>query len=73
MPAAANHMEPDLLQEARTLIVGLGATGLSCARFLVQRGVEVAVIDSRQHPPALANMQQELPHVALFTGGFDAG
>jgi len=65
-------MEPDQLQEARTLIVGLGATGLSCARFLAQRGVEVAVIDSRQQPPALADMQRDLPHVALFTGGFDA-
>jgi UDP-N-acetylmuramoylalanine--D-glutamate ligase len=72
MPEAANYMEPDPLQEARTLIVGLGATGLSCARFLVQRGVEVAVIDSREQPPALADMQRELPGVALFTGGFDA-
>ncbi len=72
MLAAASYMEPDQLQEARTLIVGLGATGLSCARFLAQRGVEVAVIDSRQQPPALADMQRELPHVALFTGGFDA-
>jgi len=69
---AASYMEPDPLQEARTLIVGLGATGLSCARFLAQRGVEVAVIDSREQPPALVDMQRELPHVALFTGGFDA-
>ncbi|MFQ5643132.1 MAG: UDP-N-acetylmuramoyl-L-alanine--D-glutamate ligase [Thiogranum sp.] len=66
-------MEPDPLQEARTLIVGLGATGLSCARFLQRRGVEVAVIDSREQPPALADLQRELPDVALFTGGFDAG
>jgi len=65
-------MEPHPLQEARTLIVGLGATGLSCARFLARRGVEVAVIDSREQPPALEDMQRELPHVALFTGGFDA-
>ncbi len=72
MLAAASYMEADPLQEARTLIVGLGATGLSCARFLAHRGVEVAVTDSREQPPALADMQRELPDVALFTGGFDA-
>jgi UDP-N-acetylmuramoylalanine--D-glutamate ligase len=72
MLAAASYMEPDPLQGARTLIVGLGATGLSCVRFLAQRGVEVAVIDSREQPPGLADMQREFPDVALFTGGFDA-
>lgn len=72
MLAVASYMEPDPLQEARTLVVGLGATGLSCARFLRRRGVEVAVVDSREQPPALADMQRELPDVALFTGGFDA-
>jgi len=72
MLTAASYMEPDPLQEARTLIIGLGATGLSCARFLTQLGVEVAVIDSREQPPALAELQRDLPDVALFTGGFDA-
>jgi UDP-N-acetylmuramoylalanine--D-glutamate ligase len=64
-------MESAPLQAPRTLIVGLGATGLSCARFLVRQGVEVAVTDSRQQPPALADIQKELPGVALFLGGFD--
>ena len=65
-------MESDPLQTPRTLIVGLGATGLSCARFLARQGVEVAVTDSRQQPPALADLQKELPGVALFVGGFNA-
>ena len=64
-------MESEPLQAPRTLIVGLGATGLSCARFLAQ-GVEVAVTDSRQQPPALADIQAELPGVALFLGGFES-
>ena len=64
-------MESDPLQAPRTLIVGLGATGLSCARFLARQGVEVAVTDSRQQPPALTDMQKELPDVPLFVGGFD--
>jgi len=72
MLAVANYMESDPLQAPRTLIVGLGATGLSCARFLVRQGVEVAVTDSRQQPPALADIQKELPGVALFVGGFNA-
>ena len=54
-----------------TLIVGLGKTGLSCARYLSRQGVAVAVIDSRQDPPGLADLQRELPAVPVFTGGFD--
>jgi len=72
MLAVAHYMELDPLQAPRTLIVGLGATGLSCARFLARRGVEVAVTDSRRQPPALTDMQKELSDVPLFVGGFDA-
>ena len=71
MLAVARYMESNPQQAPRTLIVGLGATGLSCARFLTRQGVEVAVTDSRQQPPALVDMQKELPGVALFLGGFD--
>jgi len=55
----------------RILIVGLGKTGLSCARYLSAQGIEVAVIDSREQPELLVQLQQELPNVAVFTGGFD--
>jgi UDP-N-acetylmuramoylalanine--D-glutamate ligase len=72
MLAVKNYMASDSLQAPRTLIVGLGATGFSCARFLVRQGVEVAVTDSREQPPALTDMQRELPDVALFVGGFDS-
>lgn len=61
----------DAQQALRTLVVGLGATGLSCARFLSRSGVPVAVTDSRDQPPALETVQRELPDVALFLGGFD--
>jgi len=53
------------------LIVGLGKTGLSCARYLSAQGIEVAITDSREKPPELASLSAELPHVAVFTGGFD--
>jgi UDP-N-acetylmuramoylalanine--D-glutamate ligase len=54
----------------RTLIVGLGKTGLSCARFLSGRGVKVAVTDSRERPPGLRELHEMLPDAAVFVGGF---
>jgi len=56
----------------RTLIVGLGETGLSVARFLAARGEAVAITDSRAVPPMLDALGEELPDVAVFTGGFSA-
>jgi UDP-N-acetylmuramoylalanine--D-glutamate ligase len=56
----------------RTLVVGLGKTGLSVVRYLSRQGVEVAVVDSREQPPELASLRASLPaDVALFLGGFD--
>ena len=62
----------DSLRGRRVLIVGLGATGLSCARFLHGHGVDIAVTDSRAHPPGLDELQQAVPDMAVFVGGFDA-
>lgn len=61
----------DSLRRQRVLIVGLGATGLSCARFLAAQGVEVAITDSRANPPGLDVLQKELPDTAVFVGGFE--
>ncbi|MGB5261215.1 MAG: UDP-N-acetylmuramoyl-L-alanine--D-glutamate ligase [Gammaproteobacteria bacterium] len=55
----------------RTLVVGLGVTGLSVARYLSRQGVPVAIVDSREQPPGLDRLRAELPDdVALFLGGF---
>lgn len=59
-------------QARRTLVVGLGKTGLSCARFLAARGEAVAVTDTRLAPPGLETLREELPDVPVFVGGFDA-
>lgn len=56
---------------ARVLIVGLGSTGLSVARFLSKQGVGFAVVDSREHPPGLAELAETLPDAPVFLGGFD--
>ncbi|MCB1773035.1 MAG: UDP-N-acetylmuramoyl-L-alanine--D-glutamate ligase [Gammaproteobacteria bacterium] len=66
----ASNTSPNL-RKRKTLIVGLGATGLSCARFLAAQGMQLAVADSREQPPGLAELQQTLPDVAVFLGPFD--
>ncbi len=66
----ANALQTEQLP-SRALVVGLGKTGLSCARHLSARGMQVAVTDSREHPPGLEALRRELPDVALFLGGFD--
>ena len=54
----------------KVLVVGLGKTGLSCARYLHALGCTVAVTDSREKPPGLDQLRAELPDVALMLGGF---
>lgn len=56
----------------RILIVGLGKTGLSVARFLMRQGLDFAVADSRMLPPGLAELQQACPSVEIRVGAFDA-
>jgi UDP-N-acetylmuramoylalanine--D-glutamate ligase len=53
------------------LVVGLGATGLSCLRHLVKRGYHVRGVDTRTQPPKLENIRREFPDVELHTGGFE--
>lgn len=67
MVAAAEFRD----QQLRTLVVGLGATGLSVARYLMSQGVQVAIADSRQEPPGLAELQAEYSDVAVFLGEFE--
>jgi UDP-N-acetylmuramoylalanine--D-glutamate ligase len=57
----------------RAVIVGLGRTGLSCARFLHARGVPLAITDSRATPPELRNLGTLAQRVELRLGAFDAG
>jgi len=56
----------------RRIVVGMGQTGLSCARFLARRGLPFAVVDSREEPPLAATFRDEFPALELRTGGFDA-
>ncbi len=52
------------------VVLGLGVTGLSAARWGVRHGAHVRVADTRAHPPGADKLASELPHVALTTGPF---
>jgi len=57
--------------EARpVVIVGLGKTGLSCARFLQERGIAFRVVDSRSEPPGLKQFEAEFAGVPVELGPF---
>jgi UDP-N-acetylmuramoylalanine--D-glutamate ligase len=50
------------------LIVGLGSTGLSCARFFHRCGIPFTVVDSRDNPPGLDELRRECPEAELVLG-----
>ncbi len=54
------------------VMVGLGRTGLSVARYLVKQGWRVAVTDSRAAPPEADGVRALGANVVVRTGGFDA-
>ncbi len=65
-------MNTDSLQLSgrKTLVLGLGDTGLSAARWLAARGATVSVADSREQPPHAQALKQALPEVELHCGPF---
>lgn len=61
-----------IVSDRRTLVVGLGKTGLSCVRYLSGLGRDIAVADSREMPPGLDALKTEWPDVPVYLGAFDA-
>ncbi len=53
------------------VIVGLGVTGLSCARYLTERQIPIAMLDTRANPPHLAEFKQRYPDVPVVLGQWD--
>lgn len=60
-----------LNENSKILVVGLGETGFSVAKFLHQHAFSFAVIDSRTKPPFNDALLQDFPDTPVFTGGFD--
>jgi UDP-N-acetylmuramoylalanine--D-glutamate ligase len=62
---------PRAPQTGRTVVVGLGRTGLSCARYLHARGLSFAVTDSRENPPGADELSRIATGVERRFGAFD--
>lgn len=60
-----------IVSDRRTLVVGLGKTGLSCVRYLSGTGRDIAVADSRENPPGLEELRAGWPDVPVYLGAFD--
>jgi UDP-N-acetylmuramoylalanine--D-glutamate ligase len=58
-------------QRGRSIVVGLGKTGMSCARYLQSRGLSFAVTDSRAAPPESSALEKLAPDAEVRFGGFD--
>ncbi|HUL17987.1 MAG TPA: UDP-N-acetylmuramoyl-L-alanine--D-glutamate ligase [Steroidobacteraceae bacterium] len=55
------------------VIVGLGRTGISCARYLHARGWRLAVTDTRAQPPELAALRALDASIPVSLGALDTG
>lgn len=51
-----------------TIVIGLGQTGLSCVRFLLQQNEPVYLVDSRENPPMKSIFTKDYPDVPLYCG-----
>ncbi|WP_333873754.1 UDP-N-acetylmuramoyl-L-alanine--D-glutamate ligase [Methylobacter sp.] len=77
--SVSNAVIADLLKKnfaldpetAKVLVVGLGDTGISVAHYLQSLNFNFAIIDSRQKPPMMDELFQQMPDTPVFTGGFD--
>lgn len=61
-----------IASDKQRVVVGLGQTGLSCARYLADRAVPFTVVDSRSNPPGLDVFKREFGDVPLQLGEFSA-
>lgn len=59
-----------IASSVKRVVVGLGVTGLSCARHLYRQGVSFCVVDTRNNPPGLAALRNEMPDVPVFAGDY---
>ena len=54
---------------AKDMVVGLGATGLSIARYLQRAGIDATFFDSRDEPPGIEALAEICPDAKVVLGG----
>jgi len=52
----------------RVAVIGLGATGVSCARFLAGHGARVDAYDTREDPPGARELRADMPGMQIHLG-----
>ena len=60
------------LRDQHVLILGLGDSGLSMARWCARQGARVTVADTRAEPPHWTTLQAQYPTIRLVTGHMGA-
>ena len=71
MTEALQTLAP-LAAGTRALVLGLGRTGLSAARYLDRKGLTVRVADTRVNPPGVDALRADVPAAELRTGAFSS-
>ena len=56
----------------KTLVIGLGETGNSVARFLMKQDIEFKMLDTRLSPPMLEEFQKNFPDIEVQLGDLSA-
>ncbi len=56
---------------SKIVVVGLGVTGLSVARYLSAMGFDFVIADSREQPAGLSQLKQEIINLTIHMGEFD--
>jgi UDP-N-acetylmuramoylalanine--D-glutamate ligase len=64
------HTLAPLAAGTRVLVLGLGRTGLSAARYLDRKGLTTRVADTRANPPGVDALRADVPAAELRTGAF---
>jgi UDP-N-acetylmuramoylalanine--D-glutamate ligase len=62
----------ETLRDLDVLVLGCGASGLAMARWCAQHGARVTVADTREDPPQLPTLREQVPAAQFIGGGFSA-
>ncbi|WP_299765310.1 UDP-N-acetylmuramoyl-L-alanine--D-glutamate ligase [Ramlibacter sp.] len=60
------------MRDQPVLVLGCGASGFAMARWCARQGAVVTVADTRDAPPQLAALREQVPQARFVAGPFDA-
>ena len=60
------------LKDRHVLVLGLGLSGLAMARWCARAGARVTVADTREAPPQLDALREQVPQAQFIGGAFGA-